>query len=981
MDVGWYRGPVTSVRDAVVTAGPDPDAAAVRFDRLVAAGAVPASPSDAERAILAVACHRAPYLCALLARDPTRLARVAADPYLAREKPRDALAGQLAAWLAGGPPPPGVPPEPAVAPAAIDGADLAARLRGLRGDEIVRLGVREFAGGRGAEIGRELSRLAEVCFDAAIAHARAALVARHGEPRWRDADGARQPLSLAVIGMGKLGGEELNFCSDVDVLYVYDSDDGEAGDLSLHEFATRWCRRVTAALSDVTEDDIVFRVDLRLRPEGSRGPIANSLLSLERYYEAWGRPWERQAWLKARACAGNRALGERAIAMLEPFVYPRHISPSILDEVADLNRRIKAEIDSGGFERGFDVKNGIGGIREIEFFAQALQLIHAGRRPELRTRSTLATLDQLLFAGLITDAEQRALVDAYRLLRHVEHALQLDSGRQTQRLPSDPDELARFARRLDYPDAATFVADLRRHTAAVARLFATLGDDEPPPREIAVLLAPDATPDAVRDALAHLGFRDPEAAAHQLDYAKRKPASPLGPTARGAAARIAPDLLAEISACPDPDQALTFVADLIGKRGAWSALWQLFADNRSLMRLVVSLFGTSAYLGRQFVRHPELIDALVQTGRARSRRSGDELRAEVHRRLASLAPDDREAHWSALAEFKNEQVLRVGLADIAGDLDPLDVCAELTAIADVCLEAACRLVDEDMRRAYGAPPGPIAVLGLGKLGGRELGYASDLDIVFVYDGGDGTWPTRFAQRLVGALHALHPGGRLYEADTRLRPEGQKGLLVSSLDGWMRYHRDSAQLWERQALIKLRPVAGDAVLGARVRDAAHRAVWIDARDRPADIAAAIRDMRGRIERELGGGPDDIDIKAGRGGLIDVEFAAQAVQLAHGAAHPALRVTGTVPALRSAAATGALAPPLAEELIDAYRYLRALEHRLRIVHDRSEHRLPRDARERDALARRMGFADGNVLISDYRRRAEAVRAAFDAVLAAL
>jgi glutamate-ammonia-ligase adenylyltransferase len=980
---------------AIAEGAPDPADAVLRFERIAdaarAAGRPLADITPAELHVLAVSCQRAPYLAALLARDPARLRRVAADPYLAREKPRGEQAAELAARIAADP-----------AAAAGDDDAFAAALRRYRADEIVRLGVREFGLGTDIEVGRELARLAEVAFDAAIAHHAAALTARIGPPRWTDDAGRERDAELAVIGMGKLGGEELNFASDVDVIYLYSSDAGRAGDRTLHEYFTELCRRVTAAVGDVTDEGVVFRVDLRLRPEGSRGPIANSLPSAERYYEAWGRPWERQAWLKARPCAGSLALGAEAVRALEPFVHPRAASPRVIDDVAELNRRIKAELDASGVDSGFDVKNGVGGIREIEFFVQALQLIHAGRQPALRARSTLAALDQLVFAGIIAAAEQRTLATAYRFLRHVEHVLQLEGGRQTQRLPTDRARLAALARRLDLADAAALADALRAHTAEVARLFATLGDggDAAVTPEIALLLAADAPPERVRAALAALGFRDPEQAARDLEDARRRPSSPLGPTATGAAARIAPELLVEVAASPDPDQALRYLVDLIARRGSWSAVWQLFDDNRQVMRLIASLFGTSAYLARTFASHPELIDVLLGAGRARDRVSVAELRAAAAERFAGLDADDEEARWNALAELKATETLRIGLADIAGSLDAEQVSQELSALAEATLKEAVAIVSASLRARHGWPrddvsaPVELALLALGKLGGRELGYASDLDILFVYsaDGAsDGPRPlptveymTRLAQRLVGALHAMHPTGRLYETDTRLRPEGQKGLLVSSLAGWQSYHRDHARLWERQALIKLRPVAGDAALGDRVAALAADHVWgvapgAGGREDAAALARAVIEMRDKIERELAGGAS-FNVKTGRGGLIDVEFAAQYLQLAHGHAHPELRTPSTVAALAAAARAGVAEPRRCALLIDGWRFFRTLEHRLRIVHDRSEQRLPVDPAELDKLARRVRYPDAAALEAACRRWASDVRAAYEAIVVA-
>jgi len=959
---------VEAVVAEIARGAPDADSAARRCERILAArsGLGPLSPEELQ--LVTITCRRAPYLATLLARDPLRLRRVATDPLLHHEKPRSVLEAQLAGHLAQGP-------------------TLAAALRRCRGDELVRLGARELGQRRDEEVGHELARLAEVCFDAAITAHRAELVDRWGDVVYLDDDDNERPLELAVIGMGKLGGEELNFSSDVDVIYIYSSDRSDRADRSLHQIASQWCRQVTATIGEITDDDCVFRVDLRLRPEGSRGPIANSLHSAERYYEAWGRPWERQAWLKARACAGSVSLGRAMIRALEPFVYPRQTSPAVVDQVIELNRRIKAQQTTTEIDTGFDVKNGAGGIREIEFFAQALQLVHAGQRPALRTRSTRGTLDQLLFAGLITAAEHRTLADAYRFLRRLEHVLQLDSGRQTQRLPADRAALAVVARRAGFPDVATFRDELTHHTGAVARLFATLGgDDAPPPTQIATLLAPDTEPAQRRAALAALGFRDPDQAARNLDYARRKPASALGPTATGAAERTAPALLAGIAASPDPDQALGLLVDLVARRGTWSGLWRLFDDNPTLLQLVASLMGTSAYLSRQFVNHPELIDVLVQLGQSRARRTLTQLSVEARARLGDIDDDDDESFWSALSLFKLEHVLRIGLGDIAGELDPEEVCTQLSNLAEVCLAHAYDRVRATLRAIHGEPSAQLAVLGLGKLGSRELGYASDLDIVFVYshdgttDGGrpmdNVSYLTRLAQRLVNALHTMTPNGRLYETDTRLRPEGSKGLLVSSLAGWRRYHETTARLWERQALIKLRPVAGDASFGDEVATIAETFVYRPAHAPPALLVSELRAMRDRIERERGA--RGVDIKTGRGGLIDVEFAAQFLQLVHGHAHEEIRVRGSVAALRAAARLGLADRDSCLVLADGYRYLRRLEHRLRIVHDRSEHRLPDDGDELDKLAHRLRVSDGRALVADYRARARAIRAAYDAIV---
>ena len=931
---------------------------------------------DAARQVATLACRAAPYLATLLTRDPHRLVRVAADPYLRREKPRAALVEQVAQVVVG---------------AATNDA-LRAALRRVRADELVRLGFREIELGLDTEVGRELARLADACFDAAITFHDAELRARYGAPRYTDDDGVLRDAVLSVIGMGKLGGEELNFSSDVDVIYVYSSDQGEVGDLSLHEYFAKLCTQVTSAMSEVTEGDTVFRVDLRLRPEGAKGAIANSLAQMERYYETFGRPWERQAWIKARPCAGDPALGAEVMTTLRPFVFPRLISATVIDDVRDLNRRIKRELvrprrGRGDEQAGFDLKNGEGGIREIEFFVQALQLIHAGKRPQLRHRGTLAALDALLFAGLVTDDEHLALWRAYRWLRHAEHVLQLEAGLQTQTVPEDDEARLRLAGRLGYASDVAFAIDLVKHTGNVSRLFATLGDPADESEDVTAILRGELTEDEETAALTRLGFRDVTAAAAELARARRNPGSPLSPGATDRTARLGGALLNEIATSADPDQALRFLGDLIARRGSAWSVWRLLDENPAIVRLLGSLFGASAYLARTLIDTPELIDLLVQLGLTAAARTVTQISTDLDARVAAVDREDPEAVWSAVAEVKNGHVLRVGLADFAGALDPLEVCRELTAIAEACLGRALAYVEAQLSARYGPPPAGarLAVLALGKLGGRELGYAADLDVVFVYTGAeddtdDGAaveWFSRCAQRLLGALRQRTARGRLYEVDTRLRPSGTQGLLVTSLAGWRRYHQEDARLWERQALTKLRAVAGDRALGAEVERVAAETVYGTALEWPRAVAEEIMKMRDKIERELGAVDD---LKTGAGGVMDVEFAAQYLQLVHGHAHPEMRTTATEVALRAAAALG-IAPAREIELLDqGYRFLRKIEHRLRVVNDQPIHRLPEARDELDKLARRSGFPDGAVLLEHVERWQHDIRSAYLRLLGA-
>ncbi|MDQ3301608.1 MAG: hypothetical protein M3619_33935, partial [Myxococcota bacterium] len=500
---------------------------------------------------------------------------------------------------------------------------------------------------------------------------------------------------------------------------------------------------------------------------------------------------------------------------------------------------------------------------------------------------------------------------------------------------------------------------------------------------------------------------DVTAASAELARMRRHHGSPFSPGATERHARIGASLLAEIAASADPDQALRYLAELIAQRGETWSIWRLLDENPPLMRLLGSLLGASAYLARTLVDTPELIDLLVQLGLTGPTRDVAQVTADLEARLANVDIADPEAAWSAVAEIKNGHVLRVGLADFGGALDPLAVCAELTAVAEACLDQALAIVERQLVARHGRPPpgaegARLAVLGMGKLGGRELGYAADLDVVFVFSDpiedadSDGAvplttieWFSRCAQRLLGALRQRTPRGRLYEVDTRLRPSGTQGLLVTSLAGWRRYHAEAAALWERQALIKLRPVAGDRALGAEVARLAEKTVYGQpgaeqnaperAPERAREIAEAILKMRARIERELGG-DRGADLKVGAGGVIDVEFAAQYLQLAHGHAHPALRTTSTVGALRAAAACR-VAPERELAMLDqGYRFLRGIENRLRVVNDQPVHRLPETKQELDKLARRSGFPDGALLRAHVERWQREIRQTFLALLGA-
>ena len=878
-------------------------------------------------------------------------------------------------------------PAPLRASRCKDGVSFARRLRAHKQVEMLRIALNDLSGASIPDVTRDLSRLAERAFEAAVQFHYRRLCALHGPPAERSAGG---PSGFCVLGMGKLGGEELNFSSDADVLYVYDKDGRTQGANPIDHFAfyARLAEAVTSSVGSpgaTPEGGFVFRVDLDLRPEGRSGPIVNAIRGLELYYESQGAAWERFALLKARPIAGDLDAGEDALRRLVPFVFRKYFDLKAIDEMRQLKARAEKEAARAP---GIDLKLGRGGIREIEFFVQALQLLHGGRDPNLRVRGTMKALDRLLYAGLISSRDRDELAEAYVVLRRLEHRVQMLAERQTHSMPEDVRENQRLARRTGYQDASAMSADLALHRSRVEARFKDLlrvasgsGPSEDP--RAAAAADPDATPEQRAAALAELGFDQPDASAEELARLAQKRGTPFQQAQPLGAA-----LVTELAAAPDPDQALRHLADLYGGPVHPHATSELLAQSPRTTRLLISLFGSSDYLSRQLLTHPELIDQLVLRGAAALVRERADLRDDLANRLRPLSPLDVEAALTELRRFRNEEVLRIALHDVAGALAVEQVSRQLSDLADACVDACFALARAEIEKRYGKRDAEMVVLALGKLGGRELGYHSDLDLLFLYSsagehGANHEYFARIAQKLISHLTLPLREGFLYRIDTRLRPSGSAGPLVVSFDALASYHGREARLWERQALLRLRPVAGDEALFER----AFAQVIEPSVYRPIDRAAAAKEllsMRERIEREIADeSPGRYNSKLGRGGLVDVEFAVQFLQLAHGADDPQIRSANTPQALGLLLEHGHLAAQDHAPLARGYRFLRRLESRLRIVRDRSVDRLPEGGAELLRLARRMGYSGpraGDDLLSDYQRTAAGIRQAFLRVLGA-
>jgi glutamate-ammonia-ligase adenylyltransferase len=922
----------------LVRAGPDPEGAAPYLDRFVEAGGAVPDGEDGRRLLVSLLSNGG-YLADLLLADVTGLDRLLADPSLRRPKSRERLQHETGqACLA-----------------ARDLPGLQVDLRRFARREMLRLGAREIGWGTTLEVAAELSWLADACLEESIRVCEGELRAGHGEPQ-----SPERPPAFVVLGMGKLGGEELNFSSDVDLVYLYSTDEGKAGSLTLHEYYARLSQMVTRALGENAPGGNVFRVDLRLRPEGRSGAICNSLAAAERYYETFGRTWERQALLRARPSAGDAALGAEFLRMVDPFVFPRSLGPEAVDEVLALRRLFRQSGHKLG--AGFDVKLGAGGIRDVELVAQLLQLLHAGKRPELRERNTLRALQKLTVAGLVTDREQRVLADAYRFLRRLEHRLQLELGSQTHSLPTDPGGTSLLARRLGYPDGEALAAQLDRQRAAVSAVSDTLGEPvSAPPAVVLRLLDPASTRKQIEGDLAEAGFSEPAATADVLETVQN---------------RLPAVWLAEIITSPDPRRALLAFAEL-ARRGS-VGLFALLREHPSLLRMLASLFGTSERLSHHLLDHPNLWQPLLESLGAPHPPAGS-WQTALPARLRGL---DEEEALREMRRYQAEEILRIGIHDVTGNLDAPEVTDQLTALADACLAAALGQVAARLAQRHGPPDAELAVLGLGSFGAREIRYGSDLDLVFLYSqpgasaaGADRQeWFARLAQRSIGALGALMDEGRLYEVDTRLRPSGAQGLLVTSYPAFDRYHQHDAAPWERVALLRARPAfvapLGDPGSPTSIAGLLEEVTY----ERPLDENALRRDllrMRARIQNERAA--STLHLRFSPGGLTDLEFIVALSQLTLARDDRALRTPSPFQALVHLCRTGRL--PEAEALVDDYRFLQRASLRLRLLRDQPDDRLP--DHDRPLLARSLDLAEPE-FSDELQARTTRVRRAFIQVL---
>ena len=814
-----------------------------------------------------------------------------------------------------------------------DEADLAHRLRRFRAAQMVRIVWRDLAGWADLEETlTDLSDLAESCILRGLDY----LYAWHARDEGLPLDAEARPQPLLILAMGKLGARELNLSSDIDLIFIYPGDCRIAGGrLEPQRWYDGLARRLVRLLDRRDEHGFVFRVDTRLRPFGSAGPLTLSLDAYEDYLLAQARDWERYALVKGRILNGQSEAAGRLVGLIEAFVYRRYLDFGAIRALRGLKAAIDRELHQEGLAR--DIKRGWGGIREVEFIAQVFQIVRGGRDPDLRARSLLEVLDRLGAKGLLPERTVRELRDGYRFLRLVENRLQAWRDEQTHLLPGDPAGRLRLARAMGFAEAATFEAVLETHRRHIQghfdRTFAS-------PQEEAVpeVSAEDFTAPAY---LAGLGLADPEGAGERLRRLREALPRRLGERGRERLERLLPLFVEALAGTPDPDAGLERGLTLIEAVARRTAYLDLLVEHPLALPQLVRLLSLSPWVARRLTQHPLLLDELLDPRRLYAPLDRAALDRELADLLAGVAEDDLEQQMERLRQFAQGNQLRVAAADLTGAIPVTRVSDYLTWIAEAVLTRVLRLAWDHLVRSHGLPEGVnedgygFLILGYGKLGGIELGYGSDLDLVFLHRGpglSRGPRPlahevyfARLGRRIIHLLTTRTPSGTLYEVDMRLRPDGKAGLLVSSLEAYERYQRESAWTWEHQALVRARPVAGDPALArgfARVREA----VLTRERD-PAALRREVREMRERMREHLDrSNPRVFDLKQGRGGIADLEFMVQYSVLRWAHRRPELvRWTDDLRLLEAFGTLGLVDPATARALAGAYQALRAAYHR--------------------------------------------------------
>jgi len=846
------------------------------------------------------------------------------------------------------------------------------------------------------EVCREISSAADALIQAGLDIVMGDLTERFGHPQAYDESGRIVEAELAVIALGKLGGTELNYSSDIDLMFLYSADGETAGaagrqetQISNKEFFTRAAEELTGGLSRIGAEGQVYRVDCRLRPGGRDGDLTNPLQAAQVYYRTWARAWERQALIKARPCAGDLVLGQRFLDSLGPVVYPETPDPSTIESIREMKDRIDASLARRG-EGATHIKLGVGGIREIEFTVQALQMLHGGSEPWIREPGTLLALHRLADKGYLSVSEYGTLSSAYVFLREVEHRLQIHRNLQRSVMPASSREQRVLARAMGFRDskdrqeAASLQRDLDTHRAAVRAIYDSILGRLSQGR-IEEVPGPDPFLDALTDAesvacLEDAGLRNAAALLGGVKAIARL----LSSSATGASLapirkefrRVTPHLLSALAEVHTPLRALRNMERFLASLGLDKTSLAEFLRRRELVPPLVRLFAGSQPLSSTLMNRPELVlDEGFGSAVSRDRTVGQHL-AMLAEARASCPGVQQFA--SLLRAYQRSQVLYVGLRDVSRQAGPAAVARGLSDLAEAILRSVVDACAEEA--GWPARSAGFVVLGLGKIGYRELDYSSDLDLVFLYETGADqdaerhAMANRLARAVVEMLSAITKDGSLYAVDTRLRPYGGEGELAQPTSHLRDYFANSAGVWEMQSFLKARPLAGDLDLGWKVTKDTE--AYLFERAACLDLASAVRDMKSRLERESvarGAGADDI--KMGPGGLNAIQFAIQFLQLRHGVASPPHKRTTRL--LATLKAAGHIDEEAYRVFFTGFQFIRRLEHQLRLIHGRALTRLPASRESIEEVAAAIGYPDqpshqaGDRMLADlshHRRRIE-------------
>jgi [glutamine synthetase] adenylyltransferase / [glutamine synthetase]-adenylyl-L-tyrosine phosphorylase len=858
--------------------------------------------------------------------------------------------------------------------------------RKFRQRQMLRIGHNDIVRDRPLEeITRDISQVADASLEVALRYAQKQLRRRYGDPITE----ADEPARCVILAFGKLGGKELNYSSDIDLMFLYDEEGKTRGartaSITNDDYFARVCNEAVRLLTAHTDRGQAYRVDLRLRPEGQRGPVARSLASTLAYYDTLGRTWERQALIKVRPVAGDQALGDEFLKAIEPFVYRKYLNVAEINEIKAMKRRIENRTDRAG-ESATDVKTGMGGIRDVEFTIQFLQLLNGGDLLAVREPNTLKALAALENVGCLTHQEYRVLDDTYRFLRTVEHRLQVLLDLQTHRMPEAPDELRKLAVRMGYgadterPDPLqAFLSDYREKTYLNRKildhlLHQTFSEQSGFEPESDLMLDPSPEPERIEEVLGKYPFKDRQTAYQNLSLLATETVPFLSTRrCRQFLANIAPRLLQAVAETPDPDLALVNLEKVSASLGGKGILWELFSFNHPSLKLYVELCAWSQYLSEILVNNPGMIDELLDSLVLNQPRPAPDMEKELAELCKNADDPDPILH-----SFKDKELLRIGVRDILGKDTILETTHELSDLAETILRQISSLQYPSLLTRLGMPAlhehssrvgqtSRYVLLGLGKLGGQEMSYHSDLDLILVYEGdgrtvpppGSSRWDTfeltdnfhffsELARNIIRVTGQMGPRGRLYNVDMRLRPTGKSGSLVIPLCEFIRYYESGeGQLWERQALTRARVVAGDPQFAQEVLSAIGRETY-GITWKP-EMVDEIRQMRERVQAAS----SKRDLKRGKGGIVDIEFIVQMVRLKYGKEHPEVRHPNTWQAIDGMRSVGLLSDGEYETLREGYTFLRLVESRLRIFHNRSLDELPEQTEELEKLARRIGI----------------------------